>query len=129
VPRQQLLGESLAALEFGGALVGAEDDQTVGLELVDEAGNQGLLRADDGEVDLFLDGEGEEPLDIMRRNVDADCISSDAVIAGRAVDLFDQRTPFHLPDQCVFTSPAADDQYSHSAPYLARIISILCFSS
>jgi len=51
----QLLGEDLARFYLGGGPSGAEGGQTSGLKLVDDAGGQGGLGADDGKINpLFL---------------------------------------------------------------------------
>ena len=54
-----VLGEGLAALELSREPAGTEHRQLVLGEEVGEAGDQGRLWADHGEVDVLLLGEGE----------------------------------------------------------------------
>ncbi len=54
VDAHEVLGEGLARLDFGGALVWAEDWDAEFLEMVHDARRQRRFGADDGEVDAFL---------------------------------------------------------------------------
>jgi hypothetical protein len=52
VALHELLGEDLAAFEFGRGLRWADNRQATACKLIGHAGDQGRFRADDGQVGL-----------------------------------------------------------------------------
>src|SRR3546814_2528493 len=64
VAGKEILGEGFASLQLRGGGGGAEDAQALGAEAVDDAGDQGPFRADDGERHAFVAREREQAVDV-----------------------------------------------------------------
>src|SRR3546814_13410597 len=64
VAGKEILGEGLAAFQLRGGGGGAEDAQALGTEAVDDAGDPGSFRADDGERHAFVARAREQAVDV-----------------------------------------------------------------
>ena len=73
-------------LELRGRLRRSEDAQAALAEAVDHTGGQWCLRADDGQLDPFLDGVVGELLEVGDRDVLQPLVARRAAVAGRDVD-------------------------------------------
>src|SRR6185503_4015898 len=116
VAAEQVLAEDLAAFELGRLPGGAEDLQPVVLEEVDDALAERAFGADDREVDGVLLRELEEPLEVVRVDVDALGVLGDSGIAGRRVQLGEEGRTRNFPGQGVLASAAADEEDLHQLP-------------
>ena len=67
---QQVLAEDLASFQLGGLLARAKDPQLGILKGIDNALGQRQLRTDDGQPDVILLGELDQPRKVGRRDVD-----------------------------------------------------------
>ena len=65
VPRHELLGEDLAALELGRGLARTEDAQAPVLELVHDPQRERQLGSDDRQIDAELGGEPGQLVDLL----------------------------------------------------------------
>src|SRR5205807_1645639 len=92
----------------------AEDAQPLLLEGVDDAGGQGVLRADHGQADLIFLGEADELVELVSVDRDVLAVGGGAGVARGAVDLLDARRLRQLPDQGVLAPALADDQHLHA---------------
>jgi hypothetical protein len=66
VPREEILGEGLAALELRGGARRPEDALPRGAKHVNDAADQRALRPDHGQRDLLVERELQQPCDIGR---------------------------------------------------------------
>ena len=110
---QQILAEDLAPFELSRAFRGAEDAELLGLEGIDNSGNQRSLRADHGQLNGILLGEADESGNILRGNIDVHRIRCGAGVSRRDEDGAGARAVAQLPRQGVLASPVADDQDVH----------------
>ncbi len=111
---QQVLAEDLAPFQLGGRLVGTEDAQLGGLKGVDQAADQGHFRADDGQLDVVLLGELDEPRDVGGRNVDIFRVEGRAGIARRDEDASHSPALAEFPCQRMLAPAIADYQHVHT---------------
>src|SRR6266849_8458958 len=109
----EILGEALGALERGGRFCRTEGADISRFEPVDQPGDQRRLRPDHDEVDPLAPGEGENSLDIRRRDRDAGRLLGDAGIAGRAEERVAQRRGGDRPAQRMLAPARPDHQYPH----------------
>src|SRR5882724_10617837 len=110
---EQLLGERLRALEARGGGRRAEGAEAGGGEAVDEAQGQRQLGADDGEIDVALLGEVQQPLHVVGGDRHALRVLGDAGVAGRTVERADAGALPELPHERVLAPAAADDEHAH----------------
>src|SRR5947207_667380 len=110
---EQLLGEGLRALEARGGGRRAEGAEAGGGEAVDQAQGQRQLGADDGEIDVALLGEAQEPLHVVGGDRHALRLLGDAGVAGRTVERADAGALPELPHEGVLAPAAADDEDKH----------------
>src|SRR3989454_586611 len=91
----------------------AEGAEAGGGEAVDQAQGQRQLGADDGEIDVALPGEAQEPLHVVGGDRHALRLLGDAGVAGRAVERADAGALPELPHERVLAPAAADDEDTH----------------
>ena len=115
VPGQKVLTERLGTLKLGCALGWAKYGQSSSNKLVNHTGNQGSFRANDGQVDLFLLGKGDQLGDCQHVNIDvADLVlACTSGIAGGHVHMGDVIVLGNLPGQGMLSPTIADDQHFH----------------
>ena len=97
--------------------------ETGGLELIDDAHCEWVVRADDGEVGLVVAGEREQCRQILRADADAldrravgrERLAADTGIAGGAPHLLGTGGLCQFPNQGVFAAASADHQNLHQA--------------
>jgi len=65
VSTKEFFGECLGAFELGGCLARAKAAQPGSFEGVDHTEYERCLGTDDGQIDLFVAGEGDEPFDVF----------------------------------------------------------------
>src|SRR3546814_3678115 len=106
----------ISSRQLRGGGGGAEDAQALGAEAVDDAGDQGPFRADDGERHAFVAREREQAVDVGGGDVGvaAFILGRGAGVAGGDEHLIDARRLRQLPRQCVFASAGADDEEFHA---------------
>src|SRR3546814_9562745 len=116
VAGKEILGEGFASLQLRGGGGGAEDAQALGAEAVDDAGDQGPFRADDGERHAFVAREREQAVDVGGGDVGvaAFAFGRGAGVAGGDEHFIDARRLRQLPRPCVFASAGADDEEFHA---------------
>jgi hypothetical protein len=85
-------------------------------ELVGDTERQRQLWPDNREVDLELGREVHQLLNLIASDGNQIRDLANARITRCAVQLLEHLTLPQLPAQCVFSSPAADDQYFHFSP-------------
>jgi hypothetical protein len=111
VPRHELLGERLAALEARGRARRPERGDAPGRERVDEAERERRLGADDHEVDRKRLRERDLRLDVARARAVALRDARDAGIAGRGVHFM--KGAGQAPRERVFACAGSDDEDAH----------------
>ena len=106
----EVFGEALAAFELCCLLVWAKDGEALGLEGIDDAFNQKRFRADEGEADVVLFGEGQEVADAGERDIAHPLHVGSTGVAGGDVNMLDAGVLRKFPGQRVFAPACADDQ-------------------
>src|SRR5262249_19882494 len=112
-PRIRRLGEDLARLDLGRLARRAEDPQLVLVEMIDDALDERLLGADDGQADALLLDEGDEPVEVVDVQGDVAAVASGAGVTRGTIDPLDPFGLGQLPDQGVLATALADDQDLH----------------
>ena len=112
---EKVLGEALRALELGRRPAGPEAAKPRGFKGVHDPRDEGRLGTHDGEVDAVVAGEGDQPLDVGRRQGQ---VLHSGLPRGAGVSRCDEN-PLHqggagcLPCQGVLPAAAADDENLH----------------
>ncbi len=109
----QVLGEALGAFQLSRDLARTERLDPCRNEIVDDAGAQRRLGADHHEIDPLLLAEGDHRGvvgDVERHQL---ALLGDAGIAGRAVQLRDQRARRDLPGERVLAAARAEEEDVH----------------
>ena len=111
----EVFAESLGAFQLRGGFGGAEDAQAVGAEVIDHAGGQGLLGANDREADFFglrpfaqFEQIGDGHVFQLRR-------AGGAAVAGGHIDLLHFGRAGQPPGQRVFAAAGANNENFHGA--------------
>ncbi|MEY2598873.1 MAG: hypothetical protein RLZZ142_1132 [Verrucomicrobiota bacterium] len=113
VPEHEILGKYLGGFELGGGLRGTENAESRSLELIHDSGGESVVRADDGEVDLFLQGEGDERRDILDFEGNALGDLLDAGVARGTEEGGNLGRLAEFPCEGVFSATAAEDEDFH----------------
>ncbi len=113
VAAHERLGEDLGALETRRLLGRTEALDPGAFEPVDEPHAERPLGADDGEVDLLREREGQERLDLLALEVDALRDLGAARVAGSGVELGETRRLRQLPAERVLAAAVPDDEDFH----------------
>ena len=112
----QVLGKDLAALNDGGLRLRAEAGDPSGLQRVHRTQHQRIVRRHHGEVNAVGLGKVHLRGNILRADLrDAHSVSSDAAVAGSAVDRLHSGILFQFFDDGVLTAAAADNQKVHGS--------------
>ena len=112
----QFLGERLARLYLGGGPGGAEDSQTLRQKPVGDAGRQGCLRPDDGQVNLEVSGCLQQRLDVFGFDIQILGEPSRAGIARSGINPANFGALGYLPYQRMLPGPTPNNQYFQILP-------------
>src|SRR5262249_47961320 len=110
----QLLGVELRALQPGGLGTRAKRSDALGLQPVDQPGDQRGLRSDHHEVDVLVTGPSDQAVDVVGVDVETAGLRCDPGVAGGAEHL---RTPGGARESAhdgVLAPTSADDENPQS---------------
>ena len=110
----QVLCKDLAGLDLGGSLGRTKGHDALGVERIDHAGCQRIVRRHHDKVDLIFFCKADNSLDVHRVDGDALCVCADAAVARAAVNLFGLRALFEFADDGVLSAAGTDYQDFHS---------------
>ena len=113
VPRHQVLGEDLAALDHGGVFLGAKAGDPGFGEGVHGAQHQRIVRRHHGEVDTVGLGEVHLGGDVLGADGHENRIALHAGVAGEGINRIHPRALFEGADDGMFAASAADDHELH----------------
>ena len=113
VPRHQVLGEDLAALDHGGVFPGAKAGDPGFGEGVHGAQHQRVVRRHHGEVDTVGLGEVHLGGDVLGADGHENRIALHAGVAGEGINRIHPRATFEGADDGMFAASAADDHELH----------------
>src|SRR5581483_6833158 len=117
---EDLLREALRSLDPRSGGAGPERGDPRVAQLVGDARDERRLRPDDDEVDVERASEADEPVAVVGAHRMALRECGDSRVAGRRVQLVEERAPAELPGERVLTSSGADDQHPHAASLRKR---------
>ena len=109
----RVLRERLRALQPGRSLAGAEGKATARGKRVDESTHQRRLRTDDGEVDVLALDRGQQPLDVVDRDLEQARVRGDARVTRRAQQLRLLGRALQRAHDRVLAPARADDEDLH----------------
>ena len=109
----QILGKGLAALDDGSVLARTEGADACGLERVNHAECERIIRRDHDEVGLVLLGESHYAVDVGRLDGNALRLSGNAAVARGTPDVVHLGAFLQCMDDGVLTAAAADNQNFH----------------
>ena len=119
VPREELLGEDLRALQRGRGARWAEDRAAAGLEEIGQAEGERRFRANHRQIDALPIGEIGDRRDVVGPDGHALGDARDAGVARRRVERPEPGALRELPGEGVLAAAAADEenpQTGHPAP-------------